>query len=260
MEQALATKSQLNATTMENVLIGGNLSSLQPAERMNYYQAVCNSLGLNPLTKPFDYINLSGKLVLYAKRDATDQLRKINGVSVTRLEREKIEGIYVVTAYATEKTGRQDSSIGAVNIEGLKGDSLANAMMKAETKAKRRVTLSICGLGLLDETEVETIPDAVVVHPVDPAPANGNGNHADPHPEPSTGAPMPMERALTIENSEGVLYRNLASNTLVHMANTIGKKPSLTPEQSDKLLAIQVILKDRAGLNPVSLPQAVAQA
>jgi len=27
--------------------------------------------------------------------------------------------------------------------------------MKAETKAKRRVTLSICGLGMLDETEVE---------------------------------------------------------------------------------------------------------
>ena len=28
-------------------------------------------------------------------------------------------------------------------------------MMKAETKAKRRLTLSLCGLGLLDETEVE---------------------------------------------------------------------------------------------------------
>jgi hypothetical protein len=43
---------------------------------------------------------------------------------------------------------------------GLKGDALANALMKAETKSKRRVTLSICGLGMLDETEVDTIPDA----------------------------------------------------------------------------------------------------
>ena len=33
-------------------------------------------------------------------------------------------------------------------------------MMKAETKGKRRVTLSICGLGMLDETEVGSIPDA----------------------------------------------------------------------------------------------------
>jgi hypothetical protein len=33
--------------------------------------------------------------------------------------------------------------------------------MKAETKGKRRVTLSICGLAMLDELEVETIPDAI---------------------------------------------------------------------------------------------------
>ena len=39
--------------------------------------------------------------------------------------------------------------------------------MKAVTKAKRRVTLSICGLGMLDETEVESIPGAKAV-PVDP--------------------------------------------------------------------------------------------
>jgi hypothetical protein len=29
--------------------------------------------------------------------------------------------------------------------------------MKAESKAKRRVTLSICGLGMLDESETDTI-------------------------------------------------------------------------------------------------------
>lgn len=32
--------------------------------------------------------------------------------------------------------------------------------MKAETKAKRRVTLSVAGLGWLDETEVVSVPDA----------------------------------------------------------------------------------------------------
>ena len=32
--------------------------------------------------------------------------------------------------------------------------------MKAETKAKRRVTLSICGMGWLDESEIESIPNA----------------------------------------------------------------------------------------------------
>ena len=40
----------------------------------------------------------------------------------------------------------------------LKGDFRANMKMKAVTKAKRRATLSICGLGWLDETEIEDIP------------------------------------------------------------------------------------------------------
>jgi len=49
-----------------------------------------------------------------------------------------------------------------VSIKGLTGDSLCNAMMKSVTKAKRRVTLSICGLGLLDETEVDSVPGAIL--------------------------------------------------------------------------------------------------
>jgi len=59
--------------------------------------------------------------------------------------------------------GRFTDSIGAVNITGLKGDNLANAMMKSETKAKRRATLDLLGLGILDETETETIPMAQTV-------------------------------------------------------------------------------------------------
>ena len=48
-------------------------------------------------------------------------------------------------------------------ITGLKGEALANALMKAETKAKRRVTLSLCGLSWPDESEVESIPEARTV-------------------------------------------------------------------------------------------------
>lgn len=147
-------------STIETAVIVGDLSKLSPEQRVNHYMAVCKSTGLNPLTKPFDYITLSGRLVLYARKDATDQLRKANRVSIVKLDRETINGVYVVTAHARDDQGREDSSIGAVNIEKVQGDALANAMMKAETKAKRRVTLSICGLGWLDETEIETIPDA----------------------------------------------------------------------------------------------------
>jgi hypothetical protein len=62
-----------------------------------------------------------------------------------------------------------------VTVGHLKGDALANALMKAETKAKRRVTLSIAGLGWLDETELETIPQSrPAVAPDQEAPAEGH--------------------------------------------------------------------------------------
>ena len=155
MSTDLATSD--SAAMLERVVVGGDLSRLAPAERMMYYKQVCESVGLNPLTRPFDYLTLSGKMVLYAKRDATDQLRKIHGVSIQKLEKDRFDDLFVVTAYAKDAKGREDSSTGAVSIKGLTGDMLANAIMKAETKAKRRVTLSICGLGLLDERSEDVV-------------------------------------------------------------------------------------------------------
>jgi hypothetical protein len=161
MSTALATQNgPIDAAVVENVLLKGDLRQLNPAQKIAYYNNVCASLGLNPLTQPFAYINLNGKEVLYAKKDATEQLRKIHNISIAIPAREVIEGVYVVTARASMPTGRQDESTGAVTIDGLKGENRANAMLKAETKAKRRVTLSICGMGMLDENEVEDIPGA----------------------------------------------------------------------------------------------------
>lgn len=145
---------------LEALALQGDLSKLTVDQRLQYYSAVCESLGLNPLTRPFEYIMLNGKLTLYAKRDCTDQLRRIHNVSISIVSREKLGDVYIVTAQATLPNGRKDESIGVVNLGNLKGDALANALMKAETKAKRRVTLSICGLSFPDETEVETIPGA----------------------------------------------------------------------------------------------------
>jgi hypothetical protein len=72
-------------------------------------------------------------------------------------------GVYIVTSKASLPDGRCTESIGAVNIAGLKGEAYANAIMKAETKAKRRATLDLLGLGVLDESEAESIPNASTV-------------------------------------------------------------------------------------------------
>lgn len=150
-------------STIERALAVGDLSKMSPDQRATYYVRVCESLGVNPLTRPFEYITLNGKLTLYARRDAADQLRRIHGISLEITSRERIDDLYVVTARATDPEGRRDESTGVVSLSGLRGEALANALMKAETKAKRRVTLSLVGLGWLDETEVETIPGAQVV-------------------------------------------------------------------------------------------------
>ena len=148
-----------SAEMLEKVIVDGDLSKLSATQRLDYYMQVCKSCGLNPLTKPFAYIRLNGMLTLYARKDATDQLRKIHGVSVTKLTREDTEDTIAFTAEGHDATGRTDVEIGAVSRKDMRGD-LSNVIMKAATKAKRRFTLSICGLGMLDETEVETIPDA----------------------------------------------------------------------------------------------------
>ena len=129
----------------EAAIIEGDLSRLTPAERVTYYNRVCDALGLLATTKPFGYMVLSGKLTLYAMKGCTDQLRKIHGVSLTINSITIEDGICVVSVSATDAAGRSDVDIGAVVCGHLKGEDLANAKMRAVTKAKRRVTLSLCG-------------------------------------------------------------------------------------------------------------------
>lgn len=157
MENKLAYQTQGNM--IESVVIGGDLSRLSADQRVSYYQQVCNSLGLNPLTRPFDYITLNGKLTLYARKDAADQLRKLHGVSVDDIEISEVGDSYFVKVKGHDATGRSDVEIGVVSKKDMQGN-IANVQMKAVTKAKRRLTLSMCGLGWLDEAEIETIPNA----------------------------------------------------------------------------------------------------
>lgn len=162
MTTAVAVKNgngHLDPAIMESLVIGGDLSGLNNKQRIDYYGYRCQQAGLDPSAKPFDLLKLNGKLVLYANAGCTQQLCQIHGLSPTITDRALVNGIYCVTSRVTGD-GRTTENLGAVPVEGLKGDALANAMMKAVTKAHRRTVLMHCGLGMLDETEVETIPNA----------------------------------------------------------------------------------------------------
>lgn len=166
---ALSLVKPIDSQAIETALLGGDLSKLSASQRMSFYHEVCKSMGLNPLTRPFGYIEFQGKLTFYARKDCAEQLRKMHGISTKILSAKMdADGIYTVHVAAVMPSGRSDEEIGALHIGGLKTEALANARMKTVTKAKRRATLSICGLGgLPDETEVDDMPSARVINEVE---------------------------------------------------------------------------------------------
>lgn len=153
--------TNLSPEIMSSLILKGDISGLDPHQRVQYVINLCQRIGLDPLTQPFKILRLQGKEVLYADKGCAQQLCKIYGISTAITNKEKIENVYVVTVRASNKEGRFTDEDGAVTInKDTQGDMLANALMKAITKAKRRAVLAFCGLGMLDETEVETIRGA----------------------------------------------------------------------------------------------------
>ena len=156
--EALTKQQTVSPELVSNLVLNGDLSKMNDVQKVEYYNWLCHSLNLNPATKPFQLISFQGKQILYATKDATEQLRKINKVSVIESTTEIMEGLCITKVKVQDSDGRYDIATGIVNIGGLQPEAKANAIMKAETKAKRRATLSICGLGMLDESELDTMP------------------------------------------------------------------------------------------------------
>lgn len=144
----------VNDHILASLVMNGDISRLTTTQKINYYQQVCDKLGLDPMSQPFRILKMHGKEILYCHRGGAQQLNKLHSVSHEITAREIVNDCYVVTARATTPDGRKTESIGAAPLSNLEGDKLCNAMMKAETKAKRRATLDLLGLGILDETEV----------------------------------------------------------------------------------------------------------
>jgi len=156
--------ADMDIAPIEAALVTGDLSKLTDQQRVQYYLARCEAAGLDPRSKPFDYITLNSRLTLYAGAGAADQIAAHRHLNVDVLSREMTEGdIYEVLCRVRDPNGRTTDNISALYVGGLKGEALANARMKAVTKARRRTILAHCGLGMLDETETETIPGAARV-------------------------------------------------------------------------------------------------
>lgn len=194
------TDQTSNDAILTSIITNGDLSKLSADQKVSYYRNFCERLGLDPLSQPFKLLRLNGKEILYCDRSGTQQLNKLHSVSHEIRAREIVNGCYVVTSQASTPDGRHTESIGAVPIENLRGDNLCNAMMKAETKAKRRATLDLLGLGILDETETETIP---AIEAKMPAPVAAAPKAEAPKPTPVTAEAEKPKKA-TAKSAEKV--------------------------------------------------------
>jgi hypothetical protein len=150
---------------------GKDTTSLSREDRSALLVGLARKLGLNPLSGAVMFLKTNGRETLYVTKSGTDQIaareklkrETIRGPEVLAMEGKKVVFCQV---RASHPDGRSEVSTATLLLADI-----INDLMKCETKAKRRATLSVCGLGLLAEDEIETIPGAQSVPFDAPRPA-----------------------------------------------------------------------------------------
>jgi len=157
---------------LDEIIMAGDISSLTVPQRSEFLSKLALSMKLNPLSQPFELIVLNDKLTIYAKKGASDQLREKNKCKVDIIEKGFIDDaktayFVMIKIQTPDKDGlydtpgcRSEIEMGCAGTDGVTGEALGNAIMKAITKAKRRGGLSFTGFGGLDELEVDSITAA----------------------------------------------------------------------------------------------------
>lgn len=141
--------SQTKDKILSRLIESGDISGLTEQQRCDFYYMSCAQAGLDPSTRPFDYIKQGGKIALYPNQRATAQLSAKHGLTIEITDKTTMDGLYVFTAKATRRDGSFVEEIGVVPVPTSPTDK-ANAMMKASGKAKRRAVIAACGLAQAD--------------------------------------------------------------------------------------------------------------
>jgi hypothetical protein len=152
----------MTSPDMLAILARGNIASLSEEDRTRYILALCEALSLDPRFKPIDLIpGQGGALVPYLNRGATDSLARREGIQRVTVVSPKvvdIDGVKCVLciARATDtRTLRYEERTATMIMRDH-----ANAYMRCETKAIRRATIAVLGIGMLDESELDGIRGA----------------------------------------------------------------------------------------------------
>lgn len=255
--QRIVEEKDLRA--IESAFLENDMSKLDPGQRLTLYNQICNSIGLNPYSKPFQYINLSGRLVLYPTSECTKQLGMLYGLSYYQSDSKTEGNLLVVTVVAKTRDGREDFDIGTVDLRVWDNKKSAfrepnptemgNLYKKALTQAKRRVTLSLCGLGWLNaqidntkpapakpgsaplDVDVAEFDDYSVVEDTDPITSGA----VDPDPAPPQMTKTEMQTAIkTAATAAGIPDETLRNELRSHF--NVKTSKDLDPEKYNEIL------------------------
>lgn len=228
---AIVTK-EANALALDNGLKqyyrNGNLIGLNQDQKDAVLVELCKRYNLDLVLTPFVKIDFRGVEKFYLTASGTDQIaaqqnltRKITEfklnqelglvecrATVTNADKSRSEdsiSFYPITKFSQTRDAQGKLSVTSTM---LQGEELANALMKAQTKAIRRATLSFVGMasGVADESEVsQPTPNTLLPVPAkkveEPAPLPAPEVAPEPvaAPEP---APLPLCEAHEKEEKE----------------------------------------------------------
>lgn len=161
---------QNSVVSMENASVreyfrSGNVAQMSEVEKDYVLARLCEKYGLDPILRPFDLISFQGGQKFYMTASATNQLANAKGLSrqVLNLTIDDTRMIARCTVEVKDPNGRSEVANGFIAVSKfqqppkgdtsgipkkvpLDGDDLANALLKLETKTKRRATLSFFGV------------------------------------------------------------------------------------------------------------------
>lgn len=265
-----ATAHHVDPDVMRQFVMDGDLSDIKPAMRPALVLALCRHIGVDPIERPFMVFADGKKIVLYATRACTSALCRERRISrdLLSVEERTIAGQPVIIARARATLldgGRHDESTGVVPVmqaevewrDGANGkryknvvgwrmpdpNEAANLPMKAETKAKRRAVLDLVGLGISDESEIDTIRGArrgqVDMHTGDIHLESGQRPTAEP------------VDALPVQPLDPVLKKG---SEIGRQLDTLGRQVAAGPHNDGA--TVQEIIEDARGTAQVTTPWA----
>ena len=146
--------------TIARAMMRGDLRGLSKDGIAGVVAELARRMGVDPALAPIDVIQTrEGKLVPYINARGAAELRKRHGLEVVGMEVIKDRpGLVVMRATVRDPEGRTDMGVGACAYPEDRPREEEKAWMVAETRAKRRATMSAVGIFLeapSDDTDGE---------------------------------------------------------------------------------------------------------